>query len=107
AWALGEDGNQDLLDALALDTADTFTQAELDGAGVVLTPEQQAEFDDFGRLPLTFWPTPDQRVALATAALSRPFTSEPSGTGPTGAQAPPERRAGDHGGADLLPALAA
>ncbi len=77
---------------------------------MVLTPAQQAEFDAFGRLPLTFWPTPDQRVALATAALARPFASEPAGTGtvrPEGVPAPPERRAGDHGGADLLPALAA
>ncbi|MER6691427.1 hypothetical protein ABT329_20375, partial [Streptomyces minutiscleroticus] len=110
AWALGEDGNEDLLDALALDVADTFTQAELDAAGVVLTPAQQAEFDALGRLPETFWPTPEQRVALATAALSRPFAAEPvqDGTGrPDGISTPPERRAGDHGGADLLPALAA
>ncbi|MET7443532.1 hypothetical protein, partial [Streptomyces sp. NPDC005568] len=77
AWALGEDGNQDLLDALALDAEDTFTQAELDLAGVRFSPAQQAEFDAFGRLPQTFWPTPAQRVALATAALSRPFASEP------------------------------
>ncbi|MET9567314.1 hypothetical protein ABZY07_44665, partial [Streptomyces tauricus] len=111
AWSLGEDGNQDLLDALALDAADTFTQAELDTAGVVLTPAQQAEFDAFGRLPQTYWPTPDQRVALATVALSRPFATEPRQDGGTeatdGVPAPPERRAGDHGGADLLPALAA
>ncbi|MGW7265042.1 WXG100-like domain-containing protein [Streptomyces sp. NPDC054842] len=111
AWALGEDSNQDLLDALALDADDTFTQAELDLAGVEFSPAQQAEFDAFGRLPQTFWPTPAQRVALATAALSRPFASEPpqdSGTrGPVDEPAPPERRAGDHGGADLLPALAA
>ncbi|MFD8803811.1 hypothetical protein ACFV0P_34900, partial [Streptomyces atroolivaceus] len=110
AWALGEDANEDLLDGLALDVADTFTQDELDTAGVVLTPAQQAEFDAFGRLPLTFWGTPDQRVALATAALARPFASEP-GPAPAGQQdgveAPPGRRAGDHGGADLLPALAA
>ncbi|MEJ8672293.1 hypothetical protein WKI71_39970 [Streptomyces sp. MS1.AVA.1] len=43
--------------------------------------------------------------------MLRPFTSEPrqdDGTGqPDGEPAPPERRAGDHGGADLLPALAA
>ncbi|MEV6171934.1 hypothetical protein AB0L99_27450 [Streptomyces sp. NPDC051954] len=110
AWALGEDGNQDLLDALALDAADTFTQDELDFADVRLTPAQQAEFDAFGRLPQTVWPTPAQRVALATAAMLRPFTSRPrqDGTGqPDGEPAPPERRAGDHGGADLLPALAA
>ncbi|MFG2193208.1 hypothetical protein ACGFNH_11915, partial [Streptomyces sp. NPDC048639] len=110
AWALGADGNEDLLDALALDAADTFTQDELDSAGVELTATQQAEFDAFGRLPQTFWATPAQRVALATAALSRPFASEPrqDGTGaPDGEPAPPERRAGDHGGADLLPALAA
>ncbi|MGW5368849.1 lonely Cys domain-containing protein, partial [Streptomyces sp. NPDC004011] len=110
AWALGEDGNEDLLDALALDVADTFTQAELDTAGVLLTPAQQAEFDALGRLPETFWPTPDQRVALASAALSRPFASEPRQDGtrqPDGTPAPPERRAGDNGGADLLPALAA
>ncbi|MER5891297.1 hypothetical protein ABT160_46470, partial [Streptomyces sp. NPDC001941] len=48
AQALGEDANEDLLDALALDAADTFTQAELDDAGVHLTPAQQAEFDAFG-----------------------------------------------------------
>ncbi|MFG2652069.1 hypothetical protein [Streptomyces sp. NPDC048436] len=115
AWELGEDGNEDLLDALALDAADTFTQDELDAAGVEFTPAQQAEFDAFGRLPQTFWPTPAQRVALATAALSRPFASEPSAgesapndtQHPDGESAPPERRAGDHGGADLLPALAA
>ncbi|MFF0023627.1 hypothetical protein ACFYQQ_24125 [Streptomyces sp. NPDC005496] len=110
AWALGEDGNQDLLDALALDAEDTFTQAELDLAGVRFSPAQQAEFDAFGRLPQTFWPTPAQRVALATAALSRPFASEPlqdSGTRGPDHPTPPERRAGDHGGADLLPALAA
>ncbi|MFC8414804.1 hypothetical protein ACFUJ2_15005, partial [Streptomyces coelicoflavus] len=110
AWALGADGNEDLLDALALDVSDTFGQDELDAAGVELTPAQQAEFDAFGRLPETFWPNPAQRVALATAALSRPFASEPREDGaarPDGEPAPPERRAGDHGGADLLPALAA
>ncbi|WP_051715143.1 hypothetical protein [Streptomyces sp. NRRL S-475] len=111
AWALGEDGNEDLLDALALDVADTFTQDELDAAGVVFTPAQQAEFDAFGRLPLTFWPTPAQRVALAAAALSRPFAPEPhrdADASPGGDPVPsPVRRAGDHGGADLLPALAA
>ncbi|MFI0265225.1 hypothetical protein [Streptomyces luteogriseus] len=111
AWALGEDGNEDLLDALALDVADTFTQDELDAAGVVFTPAQQAEFDAFGRLPLTFWPTPALRVALAAAALSRPFAPEPHqetdaspGSDPVASVV---RRAGDHGGADLLPALAA
>ncbi|MGW4106571.1 hypothetical protein ACWEGV_26530, partial [Streptomyces sp. NPDC004976] len=118
AWALGEDRNQDLLDALALDVTDTFTQDEIDAAGVTFTPAQQAEFGAFGRLPLTFWPSPGQRVALAVAALSRPFANEPrqdSTRGGTrdgvqdaaGSPAPPERRAGDHGGADLLPALAA
>ncbi|MCX3292220.1 hypothetical protein OR263_36895, partial [Streptomyces sp. NEAU-H22] len=111
AWALGEDGNEDLLDALALDVADTFTQDELDAAGVVFTPAQQAEFDAFGRLPLTFWATPAQRVALAAAALSRPFAPEPhqdADASPGGDPVPsPVRRAGDHGGADLLPALAA
>ncbi|MER6181915.1 hypothetical protein [Streptomyces sp. NPDC001652] len=110
AWELGENHNADLLDTLALDAADTFTQDELDFAQVRLTPAQQAEFDAFGRLPQTLWPTPEQRVALATAAMLRPFTSEPQqdGTGrPDDEPAPPERRAGDHGGADLLPALAA
>ncbi|WP_207629605.1 hypothetical protein [Streptomyces sp. KO7888] len=110
ACALGADGNEDLLDALALDVSDTFGQGELDAAGVELTPAQQAEFDAFGRLPETFWPNPAQRVALATAALSRPFASEPrqdDSPPPDGEPAPPERRAGDHGGADLLPALAA
>ncbi|MGV9642864.1 hypothetical protein [Streptomyces sp. NPDC003514] len=116
AWELGESRNADLLDTLALDVADTFTQEELDFAGVRLTPAQQAEFDAFGRLPLTFWPSPGQRVALATAALLRPFAVEPPQTGTAGADtagadtahlARPERRAGDHGGADLLPALAA
>ncbi|AZQ39225.1 hypothetical protein EJ357_42110 [Streptomyces cyaneochromogenes] len=110
AWELGQDGNEDLLDSLALDAEDTFTQDELDFAQVRLRPAQQAEFDALGRLPLTFWPTPAQRVGLATAAMLRPFTSEPQpdGTGrPDGDPAPPERRAGDHGGADLLPALAA
>ncbi|MDT0386231.1 WXG100-like domain-containing protein [Streptomyces dubilierae] len=111
AWALGEDSNQDLLDSLALDAADTFTQDEIDAAGIHFTPAQQAEFDAFGRLPQTFWPTPGQRVALAALALSRPFASEPrqdTGAHPTdGEQTPPARRAGDHGGADLLPALAA
>ncbi|WP_256959849.1 hypothetical protein, partial [Streptomyces viridochromogenes] len=111
AWELGETRNADLLDTLALDVADTFTQEELDFAGVRLTSAQQAEFDAFGRLPLTLWPTPAQRVALATAALLRPFTSEPprtgSATADTAHPAPRERRAADHGGADLLPALAA
>ncbi|MGW3991383.1 WXG100-like domain-containing protein [Streptomyces sp. NPDC004830] len=110
AWALGEDGNADLLDSLALDTADTFTQAELDAAGVRFTPAQQAEFDAFGRLPQTFWPSPGQRVALAVAALARPFVSEPlreAAADPDDDRAAPGRRAGDHGGADLLPALAA
>ncbi|WP_432192393.1 hypothetical protein [Streptomyces sp. bgisy027] len=106
AWELGENRNEDLLDTLALDAADTFTQDELDFAQVRLTPAQQAEFDAFGRLPLTLWPTPGQRVALATAAMLRPFTGEPTRSG-TAQPAPPERRAGDHGGADLLPALAA
>lgn len=115
AWALGDDGNDDLLDALALDAADTFTPDELDTAGVQFTAAQQVEFDTFGRLPQTFWPTPAQRVALAVTALSRPFASEPTASEPSrgGAPAqdgepdPAERRAGDHGGADLLPALAA
>ncbi|MHB9756191.1 WXG100-like domain-containing protein [Streptomyces sp. BYX5S] len=111
ATALGDNGNEDLLDALALDAADTFTQAELDAAGVRLTPAQQSEFDAFGRLPQTFWPTPAQRVALAVSALARPFAAEPapdtSMTRPDGEQTPPTRIAGDHGGADLLPALAA
>ncbi|WP_143663894.1 lonely Cys domain-containing protein, partial [Streptomyces sp. rh34] len=111
AWALADNGNEDLLDALALDAADTFTQDELDLAGVELSAAQQAEFDALGRLPQTFWPTPEQRVALAIAALSRPFAAEPPAADTTdrdaGEAAPPERRAGDHGGADLLPALAA
>ncbi|MEV1019298.1 hypothetical protein, partial [Streptomyces sp. NPDC050264] len=110
AEALGQDGNEDLLEALALDVTDTFTATELKDAGVTLSSEQQAEFDAFGRLPLTFWPTPAQRVDLAVAALSRPFASEPrqdSAASPDGEPAPPERLAGDHGGADLLPALAA
>ncbi|WP_435615134.1 hypothetical protein [Streptomyces coelicoflavus] len=110
AWALGEDGNEDLLDALALDVSDSFTQSELDAAGVQLTPAQQAEFNELGRLPQNFWATPAQRVALATAALSRPFASEPQQDGaerPDGEPAPPDRRPGAHGGADLLPALAA
>ncbi|MGW6026513.1 WXG100-like domain-containing protein [Streptomyces sp. NPDC055214] len=108
ALALGDDGNEDLLDALALDAADTFTQDELDFTGVRFTPAQQAEFDAFGRLPQTYWPTPGQRAALAVAALARPFAAEPRQDGtPRPDGAPPERRAGDHGGADLLPALAA
>ncbi|MFD8407120.1 hypothetical protein ACFV1G_20840 [Streptomyces anulatus] len=108
AWALGDESNQDLLDGLALDAADTFTQAELDYAEIDLTDAQQAEFDTFGRLPQTVWPSPEQRVALAMAALSRPFTAEPTPADPDGPDpAPPARRAGDHGGADLLPALAA
>ncbi|NDZ61393.1 hypothetical protein G3I47_29740, partial [Streptomyces anulatus] len=108
AWALGDESNQDLLDGLALDAADTFTQAELDYAEIDLTVAQQAEFDTFGRLPQTVWPSPEQRVALAMAALSRPFTAEPTPADPDGSDpAPPARRAGDHGGADVLPALAA
>ncbi|MGX5396749.1 WXG100-like domain-containing protein [Streptomyces anulatus] len=108
AWALADNGNEDLLDGLAPDAADTFTQDELDAAGVRLTVAQQEEFDAFGRLPQTFWPSPEQRVALATAALYRPFTAEPTPETPdAGDPAPPERRAGDHGGADVLPALAA
>ncbi|WP_354598858.1 hypothetical protein R1Y80_03095 [Streptomyces sp. JL1001] len=108
AWALGDESNQDLLDGLAMDAADTFTQAELDYAEIDLTDAQQAEFDAFGRLPQTVWPSPEQRVALAMAALSRPFTAEPTPADPRdGDPSPPERRAGDHGGADLLPALAA
>ncbi|WP_318198424.1 hypothetical protein [Streptomyces sp. MCL20-2] len=108
AWALGDDSNQDLLDGLALDAADTFTQAELDFAEIDLTAAQQAEFDAFGRLPQTVWPSPEQRVALAVAALSRPFTSGSAAADPDGGDpAPPVRRAGDHGGADVLPALAA
>ncbi|MDX3372959.1 hypothetical protein PV390_00955 [Streptomyces sp. ME02-6991-2A] len=108
AWALADDGNEDLLDGLALDAADTFTQAELDYAEIDLTAAQQTEFNAFGRLPQTVWPTPEQRVALATAALYRPFTAEPTAADPAGGDsAPPERRAADHGGADVLPALAA
>ncbi|MFD5571704.1 WXG100-like domain-containing protein [Streptomyces cadmiisoli] len=110
ARALLHDRNEDLLDALALDAADTFTKEELVCAGVELTPEQQAEFEAFGRLPQTFWPSPAQRVALAGIALARPFASEPRQDGTAAdpsSPAPPERRAGDHGGADLLPALAA
>ncbi|MFH9478656.1 hypothetical protein ACH4L7_33190 [Streptomyces anulatus] len=108
AWALADDGNEDLLDGLALDAGDTFTQAELDYAEIDLTAAQQAEFDAFGRLPQTVWPSPAQRVALATAALYRPFTAEPTTETPdAGDPAPPQRRAGDHGGADVLPALAA
>ncbi|NKQ27266.1 hypothetical protein HF200_23315, partial [Streptomyces galbus] len=109
AWELGEDSSQDLLDSLALDASDTFTQDEVDAAGLRFTPAQQAEFDAFGRLPQTYWPTPGQRVALAVLALSRPFTGAPHQDGghPEGEQAAPGRRAGDNGGADLLPALAA
>ncbi|MFC7844836.1 hypothetical protein, partial [Streptomyces sp. NPDC057382] len=110
AWELGEDSNADLLESLAPDAADTFTRDELDAAGVRLTSAQQAEFDAFGRLPQTYWPTPEQRVALAVTALARPFASEPrrdAAASPDGDPARPERRAGDHGGADLLPALAA
>ncbi|MEU2067231.1 hypothetical protein [Streptomyces anulatus] len=108
AWALADNGNEDLLDGLALDAADTFTQGELDAAGVKLTVAQQKEFDAFGRLPQTFWPSREQRVALATAALYRPFTAEPTTEAPdAGDPASPGRRAGDHGGADVLPALAA
>ncbi|MEU3438803.1 hypothetical protein ABZ708_36135, partial [Streptomyces sp. NPDC006863] len=84
AWALADNGNEDLLDGLALDAADTFTQAELDAAGVELTAAQQAEFDALGRLPQTFWPSPAQRVALATAALYRPFAAEPTTADPDG-----------------------
>ncbi|WTA88879.1 hypothetical protein OG323_07600 [Streptomyces cyaneofuscatus] len=107
AWALADNGNEDLLDGLALDTADTFTQVELDYAEIDLSAAQQAEFDAFGRLPQTVWPSPEQRVALATAALYRPFTAEPAANPDAGDPAPPERRAADHGGADVLPALAA
>ncbi|MFZ3573432.1 hypothetical protein ACOKM5_41530 [Streptomyces sp. BH097] len=111
ATALGDNGNEDLLDGLALDAEDTFTQDELDAAAVRLTPAQQSEFDAFGRLPQTFWPTPAQRVALAVAALARPFAAEPvqdtSTTRTHAEQTPPQRVAADHGGADLLPALAA
>ncbi|MGQ4725172.1 WXG100-like domain-containing protein, partial [Streptomyces tunisiensis] len=110
ARELGRPDNRDLLDSLAPDTADTFTQEELDGAGITLSPEQQAEFDALGRLPETFWPTPAQRAALASLALARPFATEPlpaDAARPDDAPAPPARRAGDHGGADLLPALAA
>src|SRR5690606_7177389 len=64
ARELGRPDNRDLLDSLAPDTADTFTPEELDGAGITLSREQQAEFDALGRLPETFWPTPAQRAAL-------------------------------------------
>ncbi|MBT2875777.1 hypothetical protein HET67_30755, partial [Streptomyces sp. McG7] len=110
ARELGRPDNRDLLDSLAPDTADTFTQEELDGAGITLSPEQQAEFDALGRLPETFWPNPAQRAALASLALARPFAAEPlpaDAARPDDTPAPPARRAGDHGGADLLPALAA
>lgn len=93
AWALADDGNEDLLDGLALDAADTFTQAELDYAKIDLTAAQQAEFDTFGKLPQTFWPSPAQRVALATAALYRPFTAEPTG-GPRTPETRPRPSAG-------------
>ncbi|MGC0361510.1 hypothetical protein RKD25_008885 [Streptomyces sp. SAI-124] len=110
ARALGEDGNEDLVEALALDATDTFTQDEIDAAGVRFTPAEQAEFDTLGRLPQNFWPTPEQRIGLAVAALSRPFAPEPR-QGAAQSQgdrsAPAVGRAGDHGGADLLPALAA
>ncbi|MFD8252459.1 WXG100-like domain-containing protein, partial [Streptomyces werraensis] len=110
ARELGRRDNSDLLDSLATDTADTYTQEELDGAGITLSREQQAEFDALGRLPETFWPTPAQRAALASLALARPFATEPlpaDAARPDDTPAPPGRRAGDHGGADLLPALAA
>ncbi|MFF9451179.1 hypothetical protein ACF1D0_34550, partial [Streptomyces althioticus] len=110
ARELGRPDNRDLLDSLAPDTADTFTPEELDGAGITLSREQQAEFDALGRLPETFWPTPAQRAALASLALARPFATEPlpaDAARPDDTPAPPARRAGDHGGADLLPALAA
>ncbi|WP_230543806.1 lonely Cys domain-containing protein, partial [Streptomyces griseus] len=106
-WALGDPANEDLLDALALDAADSFTQDEIDAAGIRLTPAQQAEFDALGRLPQTLWPSPEQRASLALSALSRPFTAEPTTTAPGAGTEQPARRAGDHGGADLLPALAA
>ncbi len=53
---------------------------------------------------------PAQRAALASLALARPFATEPlpaDAARPDDTPAPPARRAGDHGGADLLPALAA
>nr|WP_260611364.1 hypothetical protein [Streptomyces sp. WAC04770] len=95
AWALGDNGNEDLLDGLALDAADTFTQAELDFAEIDLTVAQQAEFDAFGRLPQTVWPSPEQRAALAVAALSRPFAPEPVADPAVGSPAgPPATAAG-------------
>ncbi|MDN3028054.1 hypothetical protein [Streptomyces sp. S.PB5] len=50
---LGENRNEDLLETLALDAADTFTQDELDFAQVRFPPAQQADFDALGRLPQT------------------------------------------------------
>ncbi|MFD0542031.1 hypothetical protein ACFQ1B_01400 [Streptomyces mexicanus] len=90
--ALGERGNEDLLDALALGRGDSFTQEELTTAGLDLDEAHRQEFTGRGALPEQRWLTAGERLKLATGALRRPL-----GT--------PEHL--DHGAADLLPVLAA
>jgi len=90
--ALGERGNEDLLDALALGRGDSFTQEELTTAGLDLDAAHRREFAGRGALPEQRWLTAGERLKLATGALRRPLDT-------------PDHL--DHGAADLLPVLAA
>nr|WP_237331267.1 hypothetical protein [Streptomyces mexicanus] len=90
--ALGERGNEDLLEALALGRDDSFTQKELTTAGIDLNEAHRQEFAGRGALPEQRWLTAGERLKLATGALQRPLGA-------------PEDL--NQGAADLLPVLAA
>ncbi|MFJ8644434.1 hypothetical protein [Streptomyces sp. NPDC093610] len=101
AARLMDPSDADLLDAVAPDITDTFSDAEATGAGLrgsgplgENTPGGR-EFDGLGGLiPYSVNLGPEARAALAVAQLTRPGNME----GEAG---------WDHGAADLLPVLAA
>ncbi|MYX73216.1 hypothetical protein, partial [Streptomyces sp. SID3915] len=101
AARLMDPSDADLLDAVAPDVTDTFSDAEASGAGLrgsgplgENTPGGR-EFDGLGGLvPHSVNLGPEARAALAVAQLTRPGNTE----GEAG---------WDHGAADLLPVLAA
>ncbi|MEU5716190.1 hypothetical protein AB0G71_10440 [Streptomyces sp. NPDC020403] len=101
AARLTDPSDADLLDSVAPDETDTFSDAEATGAGLrgsgplgEGTPGGR-EFDGLGGLmPHSVTPGPEARAALAVAQLMRPGNAQ----GEAG---------WDHGAADLLPVLAA
>ncbi|MEU8588767.1 hypothetical protein AB0C59_17470 [Streptomyces sp. NPDC048664] len=95
AHELGEPANADLAEFTSPDTLDVFSAAELADAGIAFEPgtPERREFDDSGRMPLHAALPEAGRSELAAAQIRR------AGDGDDDA-------GWDHGGADLLPALA-